>query len=178
MLRTIKNTNIVNEDADALIYSTNVMLNCSGGVGSELVQRYGNVVQEDLHRILRELEAHNVERGDIFEYVSEGMPYQLLFHTIPSNGWYETTPEIIQSILAECLHQCVNHGGIRKVLISVLATGYGDLSKEAFFSLTAPILNQQEFSNIDEIIIAIYDSYAFEQAAQQIKDEHLALRII
>lgn len=178
MIRAIKNVDILDETADALIYSTNVLLNCSGGVGAGLVARYGTIVQTDLHQFLSERGTKFVERGEIFEHVSQGMPYQQVFHTIPSNGWYETTPEIIESIIFECLTQSIQREDIHKVVMSVLATGYGHLPYDDFFRIANKVLNKNLFASIDEIIITIFDPYAFELAAEQIKDESLNLTII
>lgn len=178
MIRAIKNIDILDEPADALIYSTNVMLNCSGGVGAGLVARYGKTVQTDLHAFLTDRDTKFVERGEIFEHVSQGMPYQQVFHTIPSNGWYETTPEIIELIITECLNQCSQQTNIHKVVMSVLATGYGHLPYDEFFRIANRVISQKAFTSIDEILITIFDPYAFELAAEQIKDESLNLTII
>jgi O-acetyl-ADP-ribose deacetylase (regulator of RNase III) len=49
---TIKHGNIIDESADALICSANVMLNLSGGVGADLLGRYGLAMQKELHEIV------------------------------------------------------------------------------------------------------------------------------
>lgn len=48
MKRGIKHTDILDEPADALIDSTNIMLNCTGGVGACLLTKYGSHVQSEL----------------------------------------------------------------------------------------------------------------------------------
>ncbi len=48
MIARILNIDVLDLPADALIYSSNVLLNCSGGVGACLVERYGKQVQVDL----------------------------------------------------------------------------------------------------------------------------------
>lgn len=177
-MRAIKNIDILDEPADALIYSTNVLLNCSGGVGADLVKRYGQNVQADLHKFLTDKGTKFAQRGDIYEHVTDGIPYAKLFHTVPSNGWYETTPEIIKTIIGSCLSRSLEHGNIKTVVMSVLATGYGTLLYEDFFRIANQVINQSTFLPIEKIIIAIHDPYAFDLASQQIKDESLSLSII
>lgn len=103
MTARIQNIDILDLPADALICSTNVLLNCSGGIGACLVERYGREVQEDLHSILHDRGVRFVERGSVFQLVSRGMPHRMVFHTVPSNGFYETTADIIAGILRHCL---------------------------------------------------------------------------
>ena len=48
----LKCKNIVDETADVLVCSANVSLNLSGGVGAELLGRYGVTMQKALHDVL------------------------------------------------------------------------------------------------------------------------------
>lgn len=91
MTSLIQLSNVLDVPADALIYSTNLLFNCSGGVGAALMRRYGPHVQSDLHAILLRRGSRFANRGDVEEWVSQGMPYHAVYHTVPSNGFYETT---------------------------------------------------------------------------------------
>ncbi|MEN8679994.1 MAG: hypothetical protein ABF391_08055 [Akkermansiaceae bacterium] len=102
-------------EADVLIYSTNVILICSGGVGARLVDRYGGHVQKGLHQLLDDQKLKHAGRGLIFQHVSAGMPCKKVFHTLPCDGFYETSPEIIVDLPHRCLTECAASPGINKV---------------------------------------------------------------
>lgn len=175
MLAGIQNIDVFDLPADALIYSTNVLLNCSGGVGACLVERYGKQVQADLHGLLYDKGVKFAEQGDVFQHVSEGVPYKKVFHTIPCDGFYETTEEIVRGILRRCLAECVNAKDVRSVAFSALATGYGRLGFDSFFRIAAAVFGEEEFSPIETATICIYDSYLYSLAAEQIRTEALDL---
>lgn len=48
----VKHDDILDEPADVLVCSANPWLNLSGGVGGEILLRYGPQMQEELHRLL------------------------------------------------------------------------------------------------------------------------------
>lgn len=149
MTAQIQNIDILDLPAEALIYSTNVLLNCSGGIGACLVERYGRQVQEDLHGILRERGIRFVERGSVFQRVSRGMPLQMVFHTVPRNGFYETTGDFIADILRHCLGECLQSGRVRTVVVSALATGFGQLPFDEFFRIAAAVFAEERFAALD-----------------------------
>jgi O-acetyl-ADP-ribose deacetylase (regulator of RNase III) len=177
-IRAIKHCEITNESADALIYSTNVMLNCSGGVGSSLVMRYGTHIQSDLHSILKDSGRRFAERGEVFQLVSHGMPYRAVFHAVACDGWYQTTPEVITSILRHCLARCTGMPEVRSVAMSALATGYGRLAFEDFFRIAAPVINEPEFDSIESIAICLSDESRFHDARRCVLDEKLPLQVL
>ncbi len=177
-IRAIKHCDIVEEPADALIYSTNVSLNCSGGVGSSLMSRYGQHFQTDLHERLHIAGRRFAERGEIFQHVFVGMPYRAVFHTVPCDGWYETTTEVIESVVTRCLRDCMAIEGVHRVALSALGTGYGRLGYEEFFRVVARILIQADFDSIESIIICIGDELRFHDAQRCVQEEKLPLQII
>jgi O-acetyl-ADP-ribose deacetylase (regulator of RNase III) len=177
-IRAIKHCDIVAEPADALIYSTNVSLNCSGEVGSSLMSRYGKQFQADLHHHLHATGRRFAERGEVFQHVSAGMPYRVVFHTVPSDGWYETTADVIESVMIRCLRGCMGIDGVHCVALSALATGYGRLGYEEFFRIAARILNRADFDSIESIIICIEDESRFHDARRCVQEERLPLQII
>ena len=178
MIARIQNVDILDLPADALIYSTNVLLNCSGGIGACLVERYGQQVQDDLHGILRERGTRFVERGSIFQLVTQGMPYKMLFHTVPSNGFYETTEGIITDILRQCLEACLQSGQVKTIAVSALATGYGRLPFDEFFRIAASVFSEHRFAPIDSVTICIQDGYLFRVTSEQIFEESLPLMLV
>lgn len=173
----IQRIDVLDLDVDALIYSTNVMLNCSGGVGACLVNRYGREVQEDLYRLLHDRGSKHAERGEVIQHVSAGLPYSRVFHTLPCNGFYETSFEIISDILHRCLRECVSSPDVRSIALSALATGYGHLKYEEFFPIAASVIADPEFASLESITIGIYDEYSFELACRVIKSQGLPLEI-
>ena len=174
MERLIKKGDVLDEPADALIYSTNVKLNCSGGVGAVLVARYGQRVQDDLRDIRDERGRRHVEPGTVIEHVTEGMPYRRVFHTVPVDGWYETSPEIVENVLRRCLEVCAADPGVASVALSALATGYGNLTLKDFLTTAAMVLNDSAYDDIDRIVIRITGP-RFEEAVELITTESLAL---
>ena len=177
MLRAIKHCDITDEPADALIYSTNVMLNCSGGVGSSLMAKYGKQFQSDMHDLLKVDGRKFANRGDVFQHVSDGMPYRAVFHTVPCDGWYETTSETIESILRCCLSDCL-HLEVKRLVVSALATGYGHLGFEEFFRVAGRVMNDSAFSGIPSIVICIGDESRFHDAVRCAREESLDLTAI
>ena len=171
----LKHLDVVECSADALIYSTNVLLNCSGGVGSTLMTRYGNHIQSDLHQLLQAAGKKFASRGDVYEFVSEGMPYKMVFHTVPCDGFYETSREIVTEIMVRCLERCVELGEIRSIAISALASGYGNMEVSEFLQISSEVLSRSKYGLIESATICIYDEYLFDQACQQITQEGLKI---
>jgi O-acetyl-ADP-ribose deacetylase (regulator of RNase III) len=65
---TLKHVNIIDEPADVLICSANASLNLSGGVGADLLGRYGTKMQNELYRILAARTPHVARQGEVFAY--------------------------------------------------------------------------------------------------------------
>ena len=175
MIARIQNIDVLDLPADALIYSTNVLLNFSGGVGACLVERYGKHVQVDLHIMLSDRNIKFAERGSVFQHVSEGMAYKKVFHTIPSDGFYDTTQEIVASVLRASLSECVDAGNVHTIALSALATGYGHLGFDDFFRIAASVLAEEAFAELGNATICIADEYSFRLASELINNESLAL---
>ncbi len=171
----IKNIDVVDEPADALIYSTNVSLNCSGGVGSALLSRYGKVVQTDLHGLLTSSGRRFANQGEWFQHVSAGMPYQAVFHNVPCDGWYDTTPEKVEGVLRDCLKECLRLGGIGTIATSALATGYGHLSFDDYLRLAARVFADPAYGSFDRVTLCIADGPSYEEALKMIESEFLGI---
>ena len=168
----VKNCDVLDEPADALVYSINIMLNCTGGVSAGLVMRYGAQVQEELHALFSESEVRYGTQGKIYEHVCEGMPYRNVFHTMPCDGWYNTTPEIVEDILARCLHRCAE-GNVTTIASSVLAAGFGDMDFDEFFRIVDRMAARDAFAAIGKLTVCIADASLFEQAIGLIHEESL-----
>ena len=173
MVTSIKNIDVVEHQSDVLIYSTNVFLNCSGGVGSTLLNRYGNTLQSDLHTLLANSDVKYAQQGDIYNKVSTGMPYKAVFHTVPCDGFYETSIDIVTDILQRCMDECIRLPFISTVSISLLGCGYGHMEPEEFIRIAAEVLNRSKYSDLESAVLCIYDHYLYTQACEQVRVEGL-----
>ena len=177
LIRNIKRADVTDEPCDALIYSSNVMLNCSGGVGACLVAKYGPEVQTHLHRLLGEMGVRHAPRGSWFQWKADHMPYKTVFHTVPCDGWYETTDAVLETVLRECLSECVKRGDIGSVATSVLATGYGRFAFEDFFPIAARVFADPSYQSLERLTVCIEGELRFNEACAVIRQQHLALEI-
>ena len=176
LIATIYNGDILEVDADALIYSTNVMLNCTGGVGGALMMRYGPSIQQQLHATLNE-PLHGprfATQGDVIRLPIREISYAEIFHTVPCDALYRTTPEIVEAILHRCLSDCEKTTAIRSIALSALGCGYGDFDLEQFLRSANQVFQQTQWPGIDSVTIAIPDVYFFKSAQEQNETEQLA----
>jgi len=94
----LKQQNILDEPADALICSANVNLMLTGGVGADLHARYGGAMQIVLQEKLRTRSPRCADRGEVIPYLGQEMPYKVVLHAVAMNGWYESSPEVITDV--------------------------------------------------------------------------------
>ena len=174
----VRNIDLLDQLADALIYSTNVLLNCTGGVGACLLERYGKQVQTDLHKLLSDQGIRFAEQGAVIQHVTEGMPYKQVFHTVPCDGFYETTEEIVSGILRYCLKQCAEVENIHTVAMSALATGYGRLLYDDFFRIASTVFSEEDYAGIDSVTICVSNDYSYRLVKEQAAEEKLPLTLV
>ena len=172
----IKNSDVLDEPTDALIYSTNVLLNCSGGVGGGLMARYGKLVQTDLHGLLASSGRRFANQGEWFQHVTAGMPYLAVFHCVPCDGWYDTTNQIVESILRQCLDNCLKMGNIRTIANSALATGYGHLPFEQYVRLAARVFADPAYASFERATICIANEYSYREGVEVIRSDSLQIQ--
>src|SRR5690349_22935785 len=127
----LKCKNIIDEPADVLVCSANVSLNLSGGVGAELLGRYGMTMQKTLYEILSSRNKRYVQQGEIIPYSDPSLPYKAVLHAVAVNGFYESSPLIIEDIVRKSLHVAHDYEA-KSVALTALATGYGNLSLSEF----------------------------------------------
>jgi O-acetyl-ADP-ribose deacetylase (regulator of RNase III) len=159
----VKQGNIIDEPADVLICSANVDLNLSGGVGGEILVRYGNAMQKELHRFLSERYLRCARQGDVIQTSSCGTPYKAVLHAVAVNVFYQSSPEVIESIVSKSLRLAASLGA-RKVALTALATGYGRLSIQDFAKGISPLM-AEAFPPIEEVIICVRKDYDVKQLA-------------
>lgn len=104
------------------------------------------------------------------------MPYSKVFHVVPSDGFYDTTSEIVADILRRCLSECLQDPTIRSIALSALATGYGHLEFDEFFRIASTVFAEEDFAAIEAVTICICDDYSYNLARNLILEENLILK--
>ena len=169
----IYNGDILDIEAEALVYSTNVMLNCTGGVGGALMMQFGPSIQHELHSILAQRKVNFADQGEVIPCPIRGIPYAAIFHTVPCDAFYRTTAEIIADILRQCLASCDAADNVRTIAMSALACGYGNFELDQLLRVASEVFQENQWSGIDAVTIAIPDHYAFKNALEQNDEERL-----
>lgn len=149
MNRLLCHTDITTHPADALIYSTNVQLMLSGGVGACLLRRYGRSFQADLHAQLAASGRKLAAVGDVFLTRTPGLPWKRVYHVVATDPFYRTDPEVVRCILTRCLTECSADPAISSVVTSALGAGYGDLAFPLFLEIASELsLRDLQLSDI------------------------------
>jgi O-acetyl-ADP-ribose deacetylase (regulator of RNase III) len=158
MKRQIICSDIVEVPSDALIYSTNVRLTLTGGVGAALLKKFGFPVQIGLQNQSSSSGRHLAEVGDIIENKIAGGPWKKVFHTIATDEMYHTDPDVVRSILKRCFRRCAENGDVLSVTCSALGSGYGDLDLAVFATIAEETCRQFDSSVIESFSIVSCDS--------------------
>ena len=164
ILWSVKECYIIDEPADVLICSANVSLNLSGGVGADLLGRYGMTMQNELHRIMAARTPHVARQGEVFAYSGTELPYKAVLHAVAVDGWYHSSPDVVRKIIEQSFQMAMSLNA-KKVALTALATGFGDLTLEDFADAIRPLLNQ-DFSPIKEVCICLMEDYRLTQLAE------------
>lgn len=142
---------ILDVRADALVCSANPYLNMSGGVGGAFLLRYGPEMQSALHSILAEKGRRHLPQGTVVVTPPCGSPYRLVLHAIAVNVSYESSVQVIEKVVCECL-KLAARAGAHSIAIPLLATGYGKLGPTDFGLGITSILHR-EFDPVEHIVI-------------------------
>jgi O-acetyl-ADP-ribose deacetylase (regulator of RNase III) len=159
----LKQQNILDEPADVLICSANVNLMLTGGVGAELLGRYGGAMQLALQEELRKRSPHCAQRGEVIPYIGAELPYKAVLNAVAIDGWYDSSPEIISSVVRRAIHMAAEYGA-RKVALTVLATGFGRLTYPEFAQGVRPLLTEN-FSPIDQVVMCLQHDFEVTKLA-------------
>src|SRR6185436_483244 len=100
---TLKAGNILDEPADVLVCSANPHLTLSGGVGADLLARHGSAMQSALEEIVRHRTPHFVPQGEVVPYSDATLPYRAILHAVAIDGWYDSSPQIVEKTVATAL---------------------------------------------------------------------------
>ena len=163
---TLKLCNIIDEPADVLICSANVLLDLSDGVAADLLGRYGSTMQEALHKITAARSPHYVSRGEVFPYTDGTLPYKAILHAVAVDSFYQSTPEVIENIVRSALQQAKGYQA-KRVTLTALATGLGNLSLPEFASGVRPLMDEN-FSPVEEGCICLMEDYRLRELAKHL----------
>ncbi len=158
--------NIIKVKADALIYSTNIDLRLSGGVGAALLQKYGSEIQDKLFETIDNTGRQVANIGEVFECTVPTMPWKVVYHTVATNDMYETQAETVHSIIKYCLLDCDGKDGIDSIVMSALGCGWGDLSHSDFIDIITEVTGGLSFCGVNEIVVCCDDQTFYEQMCE------------
>lgn len=158
---SIKQGDILDSKADALIVSANVQLNMSGGVGGAILVRYGDEMQKELHGYLAKNGLSYVDRGTVVKTPACGTPFQCVVHAVAIDALYVTTHDVLVETIRKSLAACAESGA-KSVLLTALGTGYGQYPFYEFADVIRDLLND-EFPPIEKVTIVIKNKYDVEE---------------
>lgn len=162
----VKCADAVDEVADALICGANVLLNLSGGVGGELLRRYGPEMQRELHALIADRAGRYAQRGEVFVTHSPSVPYRSVFHAVAVDGMYQADASVVAQILRECFERCEREE-LRKVIVTALGTGFGNLTMDDFCDALGSVLREGRYG-IAEVVLCIPDALLCQEARQRL----------
>jgi O-acetyl-ADP-ribose deacetylase (regulator of RNase III) len=165
---TIKQGDILDEPADVLVCSANVFLNLSGGVGGELLLRYGDAMQRELRRYLGDRRLAFVQQGEVISVGACGTPYRAVLHAVAVDGFYESSAPVVESVTTKSLQMAAALGA-RKVALTALATGYGRMALADFARGLVPVL-AREFPPVDEVVVCLRNRHDLEELSSALAE--------
>jgi O-acetyl-ADP-ribose deacetylase len=163
---TLKACNILDEPADVLICSGNVSLNLSGGVGADLLGRYGTRMQAELHKGIAGRTPRAALPGEVIAYAGPELPYKAVLHAVAVDGWYHATPESVRETIATALRMAMELTA-KKVTLTALATGFGNLTLPDFSDALRPLLGT-DFPPIEEVCLCLMEEHRLRQLANNL----------
>ena len=139
--------------ADVLICSANVYLTLSGGVGGAFSLQYGSAMQESLSDYLRQRNIRHVTRGTVITMPPCGSPYRAVLHAVAVDAMYESSPEIVATVIDDALHRAAELQA-RTVALAAIATGYGRLTMEDFAQALRRVVHL-DFPPLEEVVVGL-----------------------
>ena len=148
----VQNVDILDATGDGVICSANPSLNLSGGVGGAFLLRYGNEMQERLHRHLNMLGSKFVEPGTVVITPSCGTPFRAIAHAVAIDGFYDTSAELITRTYRTAIEKLAEQK-CRNLIAACLGCGYGRCSTDEFMKSILALV-AQHFDFIDTVTFA------------------------
>ena len=152
--------NALDCEADALICSANPSLSLSGGVGGELLLRYGQTMQDFLREWLKRSQLPCVVPGSVVVAPGGGSPFRVVIHAVAIDAFYDTSAAIIAKAYSAAFAEAVTIG-CKSIASACLACGYGRASPGVFLAGIRPHVrsalvgvSRVEFRSTDAAIIS------------------------
>ena len=155
---TFKAGNILDEPSDVLVCSANGALNLSGGVGADLLGRYGNTMQAAIHQIVAQRSPRWIPHGEVVPYSGPELPWKAVLHAVAVDAWYDSSIELITRIVRHCLNRAAETYHARKVTLTALATGFGKLEEADFAEGIRPLM-VNDFPPVEEVCVVMMEGY-------------------
>jgi len=153
--------NIVEEPADVLVRSANIQLNLSGGVGSDLLAKYGKRVQDQLHAKIAARSPRCARQGELFVMCDDRLPYLAVIHAVACDPCYQTTEAVVAKLVRESLTQAAQLGA-RSVALTALGTGFGNFTLFGFGQILRR-LPGEAFAPVDRVIVALDQPHRLDE---------------
>jgi O-acetyl-ADP-ribose deacetylase (regulator of RNase III) len=166
---TVKHGDILAESADVLVCSSNVYLNLSGGVGGEILLRYGNAMQVELHRFLADRGLRFANPGDVVAASSCGTPFKCVLHAVAVDAFYASSVALVRSTVHRALEMAASIHA-RRVALTALATGYGRLSMTDFADAIRPLASLR-LSPTEDVIICVSSKRDAQELASALQED-------
>ena len=156
-----RHANLLDQPADVLICSGNPFLNLSGGVGADLLNRYGQPLQDELRSYLASRKLRYVQPCDVVPTYGGNTPYKVILHAIAIDAFYDSSPVWITATIEKALTIAAQHEA-RSVALAALATGYGRMSLSDFAAGLKPLL-LREFPPLEEVTLCLQSRDKFDE---------------
>ena len=149
--RIIRQGDIVDTVADAIVFSTNEHLFLSGSAGASLLGKHGKPLQQAMDQALAASGAKIAHRGSIFA-IEPAETWGRMFAVVAANGFYETNREDTATALQRVLRRCSEIENVKTVAITALGTGYGNMEIEDFVALFCEIEIPESLESLELVI--------------------------
>jgi O-acetyl-ADP-ribose deacetylase (regulator of RNase III) len=159
----LKQANLLQEPAEALIVSGNTQLNLSGGVGAELLNKYGQALQTELHYHLKKIDRRYVEPTAVVPTFGGGVPYKVVLHAVAIDAFYDSSPDWVTTCFVKAL-QLASQYEARTIAAAALATGYGRMPMIDFAAGLRPVL-RQSFAGVERVTLCLTNADKVEELA-------------
>jgi O-acetyl-ADP-ribose deacetylase (regulator of RNase III) len=160
----LQQSNILDIPADVLVCSANVMLNLTGGVGADIIARYGTVMQAELHAMLEDRTPKCAKPGEVFVCHTPGLPYKAVLHAVAVDPFYHSSQDVITRTVRKAL-EIAAECGAKTVALTALASGFGDLTLDDFAEGVRPLLSE-DFGAVETLIVPQIEDYRFRELVE------------
>jgi O-acetyl-ADP-ribose deacetylase (regulator of RNase III) len=131
LITEVKKGDVLTESADVLICSANVYLNLSGGVGGEILVRYGDEMQRELHAYLKTRGLRFVQPGEVVVTKGFCTNFKHVLHAVAVDAFYGSSATLVKRALVTSFELAGRLGAVSAAMVAI-GTGYGHLGIDQF----------------------------------------------